>query len=217
MTWDEALYEIADLVGGNSAVANLLARLLGHLAANPGVQEQLHEEALSVLNEAAPKGKVAITLKEQPHMPLTNASIMETLRLASSPIVPHLSRYDTSIQGYFIPKNTMVLFNVYHLNLSSDLWQNPSHFDPSRFVTKEGNVMKPDFFFPFSHGRRSCLGYKMVNTVIFSVVSNLLVHYRLEAGTPANAAKMTHLLEPRGSIALPFDDTCYNFSLVPRK
>lgn len=228
MTWDEALYEIADLVGGNSAVANLLVRLLGHLALNPAVQEQLYEEAVSALpvgcqtssSSSESEPQVPITLKEQSHMPLTNAAIMETLRLASSPIVPHLARYDTSIAGYFIPKNTMVLFNVYHLNLSPKLWpghDDPLAFRPARFVTPEGNVMKPDYFFPFSHGRRSCLGYKMVNTVLFSTVANLLVNYRVEVGSPENRDKMTEMLKPRGSIALPCDGSCYDFTLVKRR
>ncbi len=223
MTWDEALYEIADLVGGNSAVANLLVRLLGHLALNPEVQQQLYEEAVSVLAGKGGLGEaektVPITLQDQSQLPLTNAAIMETLRLASSPIVPHLARYDTSIAGYLVPKGTMVLFNVYHLNLSPDLWPGPDgplSFRPSRFVTPEGNVLKPDYFFPFSHGRRSCLGYKMVNTVLFSTVANLLLGYRIEAGSEANRARMTEMLAPKGSIALPCDGSCYDLTLVPR-
>ena len=234
MTWDEALYEIADLVGGNSAVANLLVRLLGHLALNPEVQQQLYEEAVSVLAGKGESGEergvpgtssssVPITLQDQSQLPLTNAAIMETLRLASSPIVPHLARYDTSIAGYLVPKGTMVLFNVYHLNLSPDLWPGPDpdgggplSFRPSRFVTPEGNVLKPDYFFPFSHGRRSCLGYKMVNTVLFSTVANLLLGYRIEAGSEANRARMAEMLAPRGSIALPCDGSCYDLTLVPR-
>ena len=221
MTWQECLFEIGDLVGGNSAVANLLVRLLGHLALNPEVQDQMYNEALSVLNskqhcENQNNRREFITLEDQSQLPLTNAAIMETLRLASSPIVPHLSRKDTSIQGYFIPKNTMVLFNIYHLNLSPDHWKESTKFNPSRFVTAEGNVIKPDFFFPFSHGRRSCLGYKMVNTIIFCTVANLLLHYRLESGNQYNTDRINDLLLPRGSIALPLDKSCYTLQLVRR-
>lgn len=99
MSWEECLYEIGDLVGGNSAVANLMVRLLGYLAINPNVQQQLYEEALSVARARGNDQQTKITLEDRPHMPLTNASIMETLRLSSSPIVPHLARVDTSIQG----------------------------------------------------------------------------------------------------------------------
>lgn len=219
MTWDECLYEIGDLVGGNSAVANLMARLLGYLAINGDVQEQIYEEVASALNRKTVDertGKKTITLDDQSHMPLTNASIMETLRLTSSPIVPHQARWDTSIQGYFIPKDTMILFNIYNLNLNPDLWDEPTKFNPSRFVTPDGNVVKPDFFFPFSHGRRSCLGYKMVNTVVFSTVANLLAHYRLVPGNQTNKNRMDEWLETRGSIALPYDGTCFNYTLISR-
>lgn len=100
MTWNEMLYEIGDLIGGNSAVANLLFRLLGHLAINPKAQQLIYEQVKEV---AATKifSPIQISIEDQNQMPLVNAAIMETLRLAASPIVPHLSRWDTSIQGFY--------------------------------------------------------------------------------------------------------------------
>lgn len=99
MTWNEMLYEIGDLIGGNSAVANLLFRLLGHLAVNPKAQQLIFEQVKAVAARKA-LAPVQIAIEDQSQMPLVNAAIMETLRLAASPIVPHLSRWDTSIQGF---------------------------------------------------------------------------------------------------------------------
>lgn len=96
MTWEECLFEVGDLVGGSSAVANLLARMLAQLTLHPAVQQQLYEEAVSTV---ANRDSVAVSLEDQPAMPLTVAAIMESLRLCSSPIVPHLARTDTSVQG----------------------------------------------------------------------------------------------------------------------
>lgn len=221
MTWDECLYEVGDLVGGNSAVSNLLMRVLGLLALNPEVQEDIYQEVISSTNfskSELEKGTARISLEERTHMPLLNATVMETLRLASSPIVPHLARQDTSIQGYFIPKNSMILFNIYHMNLSPDLWHEPRSFNPARFVTDCGNIVKPDYFIPFSHGRRSCLGYKMVNSVIFATVANILLYYKINAGNESNEKLMTSLLEPKGTIALPYEEgECFNLILEARK
>lgn len=221
MTWEECLYEIGDLVGGNSAVSNLMMRMLGWLALNPEVQENIHQEVVSSTNISAAErkaGTARILLEERTHMPLLNAAIMETLRLASSPIVPHLARQDTSVQGYFIPKNTMILFNIYHMNLSPDLWHEPRRFNPARFVTDCGNIVKPDYFIPFSHGRRSCLGYKMVNSVIFATVANILLYYKITVGDKDNQKLMTSLLEPKGTIALPYHEgECYNLRLEARE
>lgn len=114
MQWNEMMYEIGDLVGGNSAVGNLLFRLLGHLAINPEAQQQLYDQVKSIaiekeesivnLNEEAKARRQKnvqpmIMIEDQHRLPLVTAAIMETLRLTLSPIVPHLSRWDTSIQG----------------------------------------------------------------------------------------------------------------------
>lgn len=111
----------------------------------------------------------------------------------------------------------MVLFNIYHLNLSTDLYINPFKFDPTRFITKQGNLVKPDYFFPFSHGRRSCLGYKMVNLILSSTVANLLLQYRLVPLTRDNKQNIKQSLQPKGTLALPFlANECYKIGLIKR-
>ena len=43
---------------------------------------------------------------------------------------------------------------------------------PERFLTEENRVLKPDHFFPFGTGRRSCLGFKvLIYTSMLSVAS----------------------------------------------
>lgn len=110
----------------------------------------------------------------------------------------------------------MILFNIYNLNFNDNYWNEPYTFNPSRFVTSEGNVLKPEYFFPFSHGRRSCLGYKMVNTIIFATVANLLLKYKLVTIDKHNADTIEKLLHPKGTIALPLEDECYQLNLLPR-
>ncbi|XP_075675936.1 cytochrome P450 307a1-like [Dermatophagoides pteronyssinus] len=225
MTWNEMMYEIGDLVGGNSAVGNLLFRVLGHLAMNPESQQQIYDhvkkfsmEKQSINSNGENGEKLLITLEDQHSLPLVMAAIMETLRLTLSPIVPHLSRLDTSIQGHFVPKGTMILFNIYHLNLSEEFHEKPFKFDLTRFITEDGLLLKPDFFFPFSHGRRSCLGYKMVYSIITTTVANLLLDYKLTSLTSMDNHELTEkMLQPKGSLALPYrPGDCYHIGLIPR-
>jgi len=98
MSWTICMFEIGDLIGGNSAVGNLLMRLIGHVAVNESVQEDMHIEAKNAL-EKDPNKEDLIVLEHRPLMPLTEASIFETLRIASSPIVPHVANRDTTLQG----------------------------------------------------------------------------------------------------------------------
>ncbi len=93
------MFEIGDLIGGHSAVGNLLMRLIGHLAVNQSVQQDMHIEAHNAINRDPNNNERLITLEYRPLMPLTEASILETLRIASSPIVPHVTNQDTTLQG----------------------------------------------------------------------------------------------------------------------
>lgn len=99
MSWSVVMYEIGDLIGGHSAVANLLMRVIGFVALNPSVQNELYIEAMNAIKRKDSDKEGFITLNDRPFMPLTEASILETLRLASSPIVPHVNREKTTLQG----------------------------------------------------------------------------------------------------------------------
>ncbi|CAG2174340.1 unnamed protein product, partial [Oppiella nova] len=218
MSWSVCMYEIGDLVGGHSAVGNLLMRLIGFVALNPNVQNQLYIEAKNALKRR-PNDEGIINLEHRPVMPLTEASILETLRLTSSPIVPHVNKVDATLQDYDIEKGTMILFNTYYLNMSAEYWSDPQQFKPSRFVSSSGSVShisKPDHFFPFSSGRRACLGYKMVQTITFTAIANLVLNFEISALNDEQRSEMSRQLAPKGCLALDLSDKCFKVSLSPR-
>lgn len=75
-------------------------------------------------------------------------------------------------------KDTFIFLNNYDLNMSSELWDRPKEFMPERLV-QNGNIVKPQHFLPFGTGRRSCMGYKMVQYLSFSIVANVLKSFTL--------------------------------------
>lgn len=205
----------ADILAGHAAVANILYRLLGHLALDRKTQDMICEEA----NQAD-----LHNLTHRPSLPVTEAALQEALRLASSPIVPHVATEDTSVDQFHIPHGTIVLFNNYNLNLSDTLWTDPFSFDPTRFLTtsacssdtsarKRYKLDIPKHFIPFSVGLRQCLGYKMVETTTIVMVANLCRRFVIGAD---NEELVRHLLAPKGSIALNPDSECYQLKLCTR-
>lgn len=202
----------ADLLAGHAAVANILTRLLGHLALCEKIQDMISEEA--------EKADIQNS-KCRPSLPMTEAALHEALRLASSPIVPHVAREDTSIDQFYVPTGTMVLFNIHHLNLSEDLWVKPYEFDPTRFLNicdndsgeKTYKLNLPKHFMPFSVGMRQCLGHKMVETTTILTVANLCRKFRIK---PNDEKLVERLLTPKGSVALNPDAECFEFKLYPR-
>ncbi|XP_044731214.1 cytochrome P450 307a1-like [Chrysoperla carnea] len=120
-----------------------------------------------------------ISIKDRNSMPYTEAVILEGIRLIASPIVPHVANQDSSVGGYKVPKDTLIFLNNYELNMSEKLWDEPNAFKPERFI-KNGKVQKPDYFLPFGGGKRSCMGYKMVQLIGFSILSNIIQSYTLK-------------------------------------
>lgn len=212
MSLDDYKVGFADLLAGHGAVANILMKLLGHLALNPAAQEMLYEEA---------RQEDLSNLDHRPNLPVAEAALREALRLASSPIVPHVAREDTSLSEYYVPKGSAVLFNCYNVNLSDELWDRPREFDPTRFLKSSINddgqriykLSIPKYFTPFSIGLRTCLGSRMVEAISIVAAANICGKFRIKTDNEVLTRK---LLEPKGTVALDPEAECFNLHLYPR-
>jgi cytochrome P450 len=77
-------------------------------------------------------------------------------------------------------------------------------------------IHKPEHYFPFSWGKRSCLGYKMVQTIMFSLVANLVLQYELGPHDEQCRTQIEHQLTPKGCLALPVGE-CFELQMRPRR
>lgn len=91
---EHVLFELEDFIGGHSAVGNLVMLALSMVATRPHVARAIREEA-----DRVTCGQRAVRLYDKPDMPYTEATLFETLRVISSPIVPHVATEETSIKG----------------------------------------------------------------------------------------------------------------------
>ena len=134
-----------------------LTRMIFQLASEPDVQHKIQAEIDDVIMSRAP------LLSNKGDMPFTEASIMESLRL-SNPVpisLSHLVTSDTTLQGFTIPKNSVVFANFFGVHMDRDIWDEPEKFRPERFLDVEGHVTRPDAYMPFSVGKYriwTCLG-----------------------------------------------------------
>lgn len=104
LTRNQVLYELEDFLGGHSAVGNMLMRAVGELCNNPDVMKQVQEEIQQTTG-----GQRPVVLEDRPMMPYTESVLLETLRLSSSPIVPHVANQDTTIAGNFLNNSNTTL------------------------------------------------------------------------------------------------------------
>nr|CAI5855026.1 unnamed protein product [Callosobruchus analis] len=177
LNWQHIIFELEDFIGGHSAVGNLVMVTLAEIVNHPEVSQRIQEEVDRVTG-----GKRYPCLADKPDMPYTEATIWETLRMASSPIVPHVASADTEIDGFAVPKDTMVFINNLELNMGEAYWSEPKKFMPERFISPAGKVVKPAHFIPFSTGKRTCIGQRLVQCFSFLLIGSLFQNYDVTAG-----------------------------------
>jgi len=171
----------------------------------PGLQSLIQADVdaatdASELAEAGADAAAEVGLANKKDMHLMNAAMFETIRLTCSPIVPHQATRDSTVGGYRVEKGTVVFINNHILSMSPELWQKPEQYNPFRFLSASDQFKKPEHFQPFSTGRRSCMGYKIVQIVSFFVISNLLKHFTIDNPTTEELSEAG--LSPNPEIAL---------------
>ena len=120
------------------------------------------------------------TFADYSHLPYIRAMAKEALRWR--PVGPlamyHRSTEDDWYEGMFIPKGTLCIPNVWHMNRDPEIFgKNPEHFDPERYLDAGGEiapVMREEGHFSYGFGRRSCVGRHMANNSLFINIAILL-------------------------------------------
>lgn len=93
------MFALEDIIGGHAAVANFVTKVIGFIAKNKEVQQHIQTEVDNLLMERCEK---SVTIADRNKLIYTEATIMESLRLITSPIVPHVANQDSSIDGELI-------------------------------------------------------------------------------------------------------------------
>ena len=78
------------------------------------------------------------------------------------------------IEGYKVDANTVIFINNHYMNFSEEFWDTPESYNPQRFIQEDDTFKKPKHFQPFSMGRRSCMGYKLIENMMAFLLANIL-------------------------------------------
>ncbi|XP_055332394.1 cytochrome P450 2H2-like [Paramacrobiotus metropolitanus] len=156
------------------------------LIENPDVMCKMQKE----IDDNIPRDR-PVRMDGKGLLPYTEAAILEVQRCAS--LVPicvlHQTLADTVIDGYTVPKGTLLAPNLYSIHHDPRYWKNPDKFDPTRFQDASGKVTHPTGFAPFQVGKRSCLGEALAKMELYLFISNIVKNFNLE-NAPGN--KVSH-------------------------
>ncbi|XP_073668959.1 cytochrome P450 2F2-like isoform X5 [Paramisgurnus dabryanus] len=172
-------------LAGTETTSNTLRTLTLYLMTHTYIQEQCQQEIDEVLG-----AREHVTYEDRNAMPYIQAVIHEAQRVGD--IAPlsmfHTATTNTKLQGYSIPKGTIIIPYLSSALRDKSQWKFPNEFNPQNFLNENGEFVKPDAFMPFSVGSRACLGENLARMELFLILVTILRRFRLiwpeDAGVP---------------------------------
>ncbi|KAK7462926.1 hypothetical protein VKT23_007506 [Stygiomarasmius scandens] len=146
----------------------------------PEVQRQAQDELDRVVGRSRLPSPA-----DMKHLPYIQAIVKEIVRWKPpTPIgVPHASNEDDYYDGFFIPKGTVIIPNVWHLNRDPEIYgPDADQFRPERHLDQQGNLRDPkdDGHFTFGFGQRVCVGRHVANNFLSIAFATILWALRIE-------------------------------------
>ncbi|KAL8253716.1 hypothetical protein R6Q59_031937 [Mikania micrantha] len=164
-------------LAGTETSSNTTEWAMTELLLNPHMFSRLRDEVSTAVSAADCK-----TIQESKilDLPYLQAVIKETMRLHLSVplLVPHKTETQVQIGEYILPKDTQIMVNAWAMARDPRYWDNPTTFDPERFLGNEVDYKGQHFeFIPFGSGRRMCPGIPLAHRVVSLMVASFVYHF----------------------------------------
>uniref|UniRef100_H2XKK3 Uncharacterized protein n=1 Tax=Ciona intestinalis TaxID=7719 RepID=H2XKK3_CIOIN len=172
------LGKVRDLfLAGTDTTSATTCWIILFLCKYPDVQRRMQKEIDDVIGE---NGIPKLALAER--LPFTRAVIQEMGRIRPNvPLaVPHCASRDSTLMGFNIPKDTIIMTNIWGIHHDEKTWKDPYKFNPDRHLDAEGNFVKSNHVMQFNIGLRSCLGQQLARMELFLITVTLFRKFFIE-------------------------------------
>ena len=143
---DDVIANVTELLlGGVDTTSNTLVWAIYNLAKNPEQLRRLAAEIEGVIGRHETP-----TVQSIHKMPFLKNCIKETLRMY--PVVLWLGRtieHEMELGGYLLPKDMLVVSNLYSMCMSEKQFEKPEEFRPDRWDRDAGKTFHPFSSLPF--------------------------------------------------------------------
>ncbi|KAI0068332.1 cytochrome P450 [Artomyces pyxidatus] len=167
---------ISYAAGADTTVSAILSFFLA-MSLYPDVQRRVQEQ----LDKVTGSQRLPL-FSDRSALPIIDCVVSECLRWNPvTPLsLPHFTVEDDVYEGYWVPKGTTVLPNVWKLLHDPAMYPDPMTFNPDRFADSKTNVelgINEEPLAAFGFGRRICPGrYLAMDTIWITIVSVLSVY-----------------------------------------
>ncbi|KAJ6525316.1 cytochrome P450 [Mycena vulgaris] len=191
--------------------ASALVTFFLAMAMNPEVQRKAQNEIETVIGLNRLPG-----FEDRRSLPYVEALLREVLRWR--PVVPlgvaHATSEDDIYEGYFIPKGTMVISNIWAMVHDEAVYPDPEKFQPERFLNANGQFNADDNVLAFGFGRRACVGRHAADATVWATIVSVLSVFDIsKAKDAAGNAVEIHPVYSDGLVSHPHPFEC---SITPR-
>lgn len=185
-------------MAGTETTSKSLSFCFSYLVREQRIQKKAQEEIDRVIGKQLPR------LQDRSFMPYNDAIVHECIRhfMGRTFGVPHRALRNTSLAGYDIPKDTMVVSNFTNILMNEKYYPNPYEFNPERFIS-EGKVVLPDHYFPFGLAKHRCMGDILAKCNIFIFTTAMLQKFSFEP-IPGEPLPSLHHIDGVTPSAAPF-------------
>jgi cytochrome P450 len=169
---------IFQLMAAHDTTTITMSTVAYYLAKHPEWQERCRAESAALGSSALEYGNLDKLVS-------LDLVMRESMRLVTA--VPGVARKtvkDTSIAGYFIPRDTQVTVNVHFGHQLAEYWPDPTKFDPERFseARREDKVHRHAWI-PFGGGVHKCIGLYFGMMQVKAAMHELLQNFEWSVPT----------------------------------
>ncbi|KAN0092646.1 Cytochrome P450 [Tylopilus felleus] len=153
---------------------------------------------------------------DRPSMVYLEATYRELLRWSQvTPLgVPHQTTGQDEYEGYFIPKDTIVLSNVWSMTHNENKYPDPMRFMPERFLDANGRLTDDIGEQQFGFGRRICVGKYLADASIWIAMVSILAVFDMNKAKDEFGREID--VVPEYTPGVIIHPKPYPFSITPR-
>ncbi|KAG5349460.1 hypothetical protein C0989_003646, partial [Termitomyces sp. Mn162] len=158
------------------ATAFMAGTFIHAMLVNPEAQRKAQDEIDAVIGR-----KRLPDFGDRPNLPYVEAVYREIMRW--HPVAPlgivHSTSMDDVYNGYFIPKGTLVMPNIWSMTHDESRYREPDLFKPERFFDENGHLNTDDDIIAFGFGRRICPGRHMASSMVWLLISSIMATFNI--------------------------------------
>ncbi|KAJ7505167.1 cytochrome P450 [Mycena galericulata] len=198
-------------VGAADTTAAALVTFFLAMALNPDVARKAQNE----LDDAVGVDRLP-DFEDRKSLPYVEAVYREVMRWRPvAPLgVPHATCKDDVYEGYFIPKGTMVLSNIWAMVHDESTYPDPDKFNPDRFLNVDGELSVDESILTFGFGRRVCVGRHAADATLWATIVSVLSAFDIQKAKDAAGNDID--IDPVYSDGLTSHPHPFKCSITPR-